>query len=46
MKDASGSLTSPGSAFGASDWQAAAAKALGLESSLRPRGRPRQQQKK
>jgi putative transposase len=35
-----------GSPFGTPDWQAATAKALGLESSLRPRGRPRQKQKK
>jgi putative transposase len=34
-----------GTPFGAPDWQAKAAAAMGLESSLRPRGRPRKAEK-
>lgn len=35
-----------GSPFGSADWKEATAKRLGLESSLRPRGRPRKRAKK
>jgi len=35
-----------GSPFGSTDWKRATAKRLGLESSLRPRGRPRRRAKK
>ncbi|RLS36521.1 MAG: transposase, partial [Planctomycetota bacterium] len=33
-----------GTPFGAPTWQVKSAKSLGLESSLRPRGRPRKEQ--
>jgi putative transposase len=35
-----------GTPYGSADWQAATARQLGLESTLRPRGRPRKSEKK